>query len=52
MGRCQGRYCAPVLDEIVCERFGRSRDEMSGFAPRVPVKPVTIAELSGSARES
>ncbi|EIF35380.1 thioredoxin reductase [Burkholderia sp. Ch1-1] len=47
MGRCQGRYCAPVLDEIVCERFGRSRDEMSGFAPRVPVKPVTIAELSG-----
>ncbi|WP_144111294.1 FAD-dependent oxidoreductase [Paraburkholderia sp. BCC1886] len=52
MGRCQGRYCAPVLDEIVCERFGRSRDEMSGFAPRVPVKPVTIAELSGHGSDS
>ncbi|TDV15671.1 FAD-dependent oxidoreductase [Paraburkholderia caballeronis] len=47
MGRCQGRYCAPVLDEIVCERYGRARDEMSGFAPRVPVKPVSIAELAG-----
>ncbi|SAL52645.1 BFD/(2Fe-2S)-binding domain-containing protein [Caballeronia udeis] len=52
MGRCQGRYCAPVLDEIVCERFGRSRDEMSGFAPRVPVKPVSIAELAGHGDDS
>ncbi|WP_322103304.1 FAD-dependent oxidoreductase [Paraburkholderia sp. J41] len=47
MGRCQGRYCAPVLDEIVSARAGRERDELSGFAPRVPVKPVTIAELAG-----
>jgi D-hydroxyproline dehydrogenase subunit alpha len=52
MGRCQGRYCAPVLDEIVCERFGRQRDEMSGFAPRVPVKPVSIAELAGHGSDS
>jgi thioredoxin reductase len=52
MGRCQGRYCAPVLDEIVCERFGRPRDEMSGFAPRVPVKPVSIAELAGHGSDS
>lgn len=52
MGRCQGRYCAPVLDDIVCARFGRERDEMSGFAPRVPVKPVSIAELAGHGGES
>lgn len=52
MGRCQGRYCAPVLDEIVCQRFGRPRGEMSGFAPRVPVKPVSIAELAGHGSES
>jgi thioredoxin reductase len=52
MGRCQGRYCAPVLEEIVCERFGRERDEMSGFAPRVPVKPVSIAELAGQGSNS
>ncbi|MFZ4965364.1 2Fe-2S iron-sulfur cluster-binding protein [Pseudomonas sp. Mn2068] len=48
MGRCQGRYCAATLDEKVCELNGSQRSELSGFAPRLPVKPVTIAELAGS----
>jgi NAD(P)H-nitrite reductase large subunit len=48
MGRCQGRYCAPLLDEKVCAMTGVQRHELSGFAPRLPVKPVTIAELAGS----
>jgi thioredoxin reductase len=46
MGRCQGRYCAPVLDALLGERFGRDRDEFSGFAPRVPVKPISIEALA------
>jgi len=46
MGRCQGRYCAPVLDALLAERFGRTRDEFTGFAPRVPVKPVAIEDLA------
>jgi NAD(P)H-nitrite reductase large subunit len=46
MGRCQGRYCAPVLDALLAERTGRPRDEFSGFAPRVPVKPVAIGDLA------
>lgn len=46
MGRCQGRYCAPVLDALLAERFGRARDEFTGFAPRVPVKPVAIEDLA------
>ena len=48
MGRCQGRYCAATLDEKVCALNGTQRGELSGFAPRLPVKPVTIAELAGS----
>ncbi|AXA68077.1 hypothetical protein CE139_20490 [Pseudomonas oryzihabitans] len=48
MGRCQGRYCAAALDERVCEITGSVRSEMSGFAPRLPVKPVTVAELAGA----
>jgi len=48
MGRCQGRYCAATLDEKVCALTGSQRSELSGFAPRLPVKPVTIAELAGS----
>jgi thioredoxin reductase len=46
MGRCQGRYCAPVLDALIAERYGRPRDEFTGFAPRVPVKPVAIEDLA------
>ncbi len=42
MGSCQGRYCAPLLAELLA----RPIDEMALFAPRAPVKPVTIAELS------
>jgi thioredoxin reductase len=46
MGRCQGRYCAPVLDALMAARNGTDRHEFSGFAPRVPVKPVAIADLA------
>lgn len=52
MGRCQGRYCAPLLDETVSALSGQSRSELSGFAPRVPVKPLTIAELAGTLEKS
>ena len=46
MGRCQGRYCAPVLESLLAERLGKERGEFTGFAPRVPVKPVPIGELA------
>jgi NADPH-dependent 2,4-dienoyl-CoA reductase/sulfur reductase-like enzyme len=46
MGRCQGRYCAPVLEGLLAERLGKERGEFTGFAPRVPVKPVPIGELA------
>jgi thioredoxin reductase len=45
MGRCQGRYCAPVLDALLAERYGRPRSEFSGMAPRPPAKPVRIGDL-------
>lgn len=46
MGRCQGRYCAPLLDAFLADRFGRPRDEFTGFAPRIPVKPVAIEDIA------
>ena len=46
MGRCQARYCGPELEALLAERTGRPTDEYSGFAPRVPVKPVPIADLA------
>jgi len=45
MGRCQGRYCAPVLDAMLAVRFDRPRNEFSGVAPRPPAKPVLIGDL-------
>ena len=46
MGRCQGRYCAPVLVSMLAERHGRPRDEMAYFASQTPVKPVAVADLA------
>jgi thioredoxin reductase len=45
MGRCQGRYCTPVLETLLVEKCGTARGEFTGFAPRVPVKPLPIGEL-------
>jgi NAD(P)H-nitrite reductase large subunit len=46
MGRCQARYCGPVLEALLETRCGRMRDEFSGFQPRVPVKPLPIGALA------
>jgi len=45
MGRCQGRYCAPMLGALLAERQGRVVDEAAFFAPRVPARPVSISDL-------
>jgi len=45
MGRCQGRYCAPLLAEHLAETQGRPLDDHALFAPRAPVKPIAIADI-------
>ncbi|MEM8853361.1 MAG: FAD-dependent oxidoreductase [Pseudomonadota bacterium] len=45
MGRCQGRYCGPNLAIMMAERRGVEMDERAFFAPRPPVKPVSIAAI-------
>jgi NADPH-dependent 2,4-dienoyl-CoA reductase/sulfur reductase-like enzyme len=45
MGRCQGRYCAPVLAAMLAERQGRPIDEFALFAPRHPARPLPISAL-------
>ncbi|MBI3455844.1 MAG: FAD-dependent oxidoreductase [Candidatus Rokubacteria bacterium] len=46
MGRCQGRYCAPVIAALLADRQGRRVDELAFFAPRAPVKPVAVVDLA------
>jgi glycine/D-amino acid oxidase-like deaminating enzyme len=45
MGRCQGRYCAPRLGELLGEPVG------SGFAPQMPLRPVPLAALAAEKPE-
>ena len=45
MGCCQGRYCGPVAARLVSEASGRSLIDSSFFAPRVPIKPVSVGVL-------
>ncbi len=45
MGRCQGRYCGPILAALSAEREGRALTESSHWAPRPPAKPMRIADI-------
>lgn len=48
MGRCQGRYCGPVLAALAAARRSPPLDEAAHWAPRPPVKPIRIADIVGS----
>jgi NADPH-dependent 2,4-dienoyl-CoA reductase/sulfur reductase-like enzyme len=47
MGRCQGRYCAPILAELLAVESRYPIDENKFFAPRVPIIPVQIGDIPG-----
>jgi D-hydroxyproline dehydrogenase subunit alpha len=49
MGRCQGRYCAPLLAERLARHTGQPLDEMAFFAPRVPFKPIALGDVAAPA---
>ena len=46
MGPCQGRYCGVILSQVLARKQGRLIDEDVRFAPRMPVKPVRIADIA------
>lgn len=46
MGKCQGRYCGPVLVDMEARLLGQPVSERSGFAPQAPVKPVPIGDVA------
>jgi NADPH-dependent 2,4-dienoyl-CoA reductase/sulfur reductase-like enzyme len=48
MGRCQGRYCAPVLAEIAACRSSARLDENAWFAPAPPFKPLPLSLVAAA----
>jgi thioredoxin reductase len=45
MGRCQGRYCGPILTALSAAREGRALDEAGHWAPRPPITPIPIGQI-------
>lgn len=48
MGRCQGRYCGPIAARMVSQATGKPIEDLSFFAPRVPIKPVAISAIQAA----
>jgi NADPH-dependent 2,4-dienoyl-CoA reductase/sulfur reductase-like enzyme len=46
MGRCQGRYCAPLVASAAAAAAGMPLDEDFFFAPRPPAKPVPLSAIA------
>jgi NADPH-dependent 2,4-dienoyl-CoA reductase/sulfur reductase-like enzyme len=49
MGKCQGRYCSPVLTELASRATGVAADALSGFVPQVPFLPTCASALARGA---
>ncbi len=46
MGHCQGRYCASIVAHLASARADAPVDEYSFYAPRPPIKPVSIGAIA------
>ena len=46
MGRCQGRYCGPTVIKMLTEYTHSKPDQLSGFAPQAPVKPLPLGRVA------
>jgi NADPH-dependent 2,4-dienoyl-CoA reductase/sulfur reductase-like enzyme len=46
MGRCQGRYCGPIIAALAAQRQGVPLTEASHWAPRPPIKPIRIGDIT------
>ncbi|KZM50866.1 NAD(P)/FAD-dependent oxidoreductase [Labrenzia sp. OB1] len=51
MGPCQGRYCGLTVTELLAAANGQSPQDTGYFRIRPPIKPVTLGELAGLARQ-
>ncbi|MEL0141856.1 MAG: FAD/NAD(P)-binding oxidoreductase, partial [Alphaproteobacteria bacterium] len=46
MGRCQGRSCGLIVQEMIANDRQQTMAETGYYRVRPPVKPVTLAELA------
>jgi D-hydroxyproline dehydrogenase subunit alpha len=46
MGRCQGRFCTPLLDRLLAEVIDRPPVHSDVYRPRPPAKPVPVSAIA------
>jgi len=47
MGRCQGRYCAPTLQELIAVTRACPLDTVGRLRAQAPVRPIAIGSTTG-----
>ena len=47
MGKCQGRYCGPVVMALASRQSGRPIEEFAGFASQVPYRATSVDVIAG-----
>jgi len=47
MGRCQGRYCAPTLQELIAATRACPLDAVGRLRAQAPVRPIAIGSVDG-----
>jgi len=47
MGRCQGRICGGILNQMLADETGVSISEIQPFTSRAPIKPVPMESVGG-----
>jgi thioredoxin reductase len=52
MGKCQGRYCGPVLTRLASEATGDAVDAFSGFLSQAPITPTPVGAIAAPDRTS
>ncbi|HTC10781.1 MAG TPA: NAD(P)/FAD-dependent oxidoreductase [Acetobacteraceae bacterium] len=46
MGPCQGRMCGPTVAQVIARKLGQTPDVPGQFRIRLPVRPISLAELA------
>ena len=46
MGKCQGRICGPIIQQILAAQIGEKPETFSPYTVRNPIKPVRLSALA------
>ena len=51
MGPCQGRSCLPLARRVLCQKLGKTTEEISFPLTRPPLIPISLGTLTSDKNE-